>query len=198
GVAQQGDVGGAVRVVLDALDAGGDAFLVALEVDDPVVLLVAAAHVARGDAPVVVAAAGAVLLLGQRRVRVTLVELVVDDPHHPAAACRSRLVVDQCHGSAILRLSPSRRCSGPRPGGRRPCASRRGGPAGNGRSCSCPSRSRRSPPLPSRRTAARPPPSRRPWWPPGRLRTRTGCSAPAGAHSSRRCAGRAGRRGSSR
>jgi hypothetical protein len=38
-VAQQGDVGGAVRIVFDAFHARRNAFLVALEVDDAVVLL---------------------------------------------------------------------------------------------------------------------------------------------------------------
>ena len=49
GVAQQREVRAAVRVVLEALDLGRDAVLVAPEIDDAVVLLVAAALVARGD-----------------------------------------------------------------------------------------------------------------------------------------------------
>ena len=65
GVAQQRDVRGAVRIVFDALDAAGDAFLVALEVDHAVVLLVTAALVARGDAAVVVASTGLALRLGR-------------------------------------------------------------------------------------------------------------------------------------
>src|SRR5690606_24085076 len=51
--AQQRDVRRAIGIVLDALDAAGNAFLVALEVDDAVMLLGAAALVTRGDAPVV-------------------------------------------------------------------------------------------------------------------------------------------------
>ena len=43
GIAQQRDVRGAVRVVFDPLDARRNAFLVALEVDDAVVLLVTTA-----------------------------------------------------------------------------------------------------------------------------------------------------------
>src|SRR5262249_45472564 len=38
-VAQQRDVRGAVRIVFQTLDAAGDAFLVALEIDDAIVLL---------------------------------------------------------------------------------------------------------------------------------------------------------------
>ena len=60
-VLDQGDEARAVGVVLDRLDGGGDAVLVALEVDDAVELLVAAAAVLGGDDAVVVAAAGAAL-----------------------------------------------------------------------------------------------------------------------------------------
>src|SRR6202000_1023906 len=55
-VAQQRDVRGAVRIVFQALDAAGDAFLVALEIDDAIVLLRTAALVTRRDASVMVAA----------------------------------------------------------------------------------------------------------------------------------------------
>src|SRR5690554_8127101 len=85
-VNQQRDVRGAVGVVLDPLHARRDAFLVALEVDDPVVLLVATADVAGGDAPVVVAATGAALLLQQRRVGLTLVQIGRDHADRGAAS----------------------------------------------------------------------------------------------------------------
>ena len=49
-VVEQADPGGAVGVVLDRREAGGHAQLVALEVDPPVVLLLAAAAVANGHA----------------------------------------------------------------------------------------------------------------------------------------------------
>ena len=42
-VVQQGDAGRAIRIVLDRIDLGRDAVLVALEVDQPVPPLVAAA-----------------------------------------------------------------------------------------------------------------------------------------------------------
>src|SRR5690606_29219660 len=45
GIAQQCDMRAAVRIVFDALDLGGDAILVALEIDQAVVLLLAAALV---------------------------------------------------------------------------------------------------------------------------------------------------------
>ena len=50
GEVQQGDTGGAVRVVLDVRDLGRHTVLVvALEVDQPVRLLVSATNVPRGD-----------------------------------------------------------------------------------------------------------------------------------------------------
>ena len=68
GVAHQCDVGRAVRVVLDALDLGRDAVLVAHEVDHAVVVLVATALVAGRDVAVVVAAGLLELGFQQRRV----------------------------------------------------------------------------------------------------------------------------------
>jgi hypothetical protein len=55
-VVQQADAGRAVRVVLDGRDARRDAVLVALEVDPPVVALLAAAAMAHGHATLVVSA----------------------------------------------------------------------------------------------------------------------------------------------
>src|SRR5690606_17021738 len=98
-VAQQRDVRGAVGVVLDPLDARRDAFLVALEVDDAVVLLVPAADVAGGDAAVVVAATGAALLLEQRRVRRALVQFRRHHADRAAAAWRGGLEGHPRHGS---------------------------------------------------------------------------------------------------
>jgi ribosomal protein L4 len=79
---------GAVGIVLDALDPAGHAFLVALEVDDAVVLLVPAATVAHGDAPEVVAATGLGLDFGQRRVGVALVQPCKGRHANHAAAAR--------------------------------------------------------------------------------------------------------------
>src|SRR5262249_17913608 len=56
-VAHERDAGAAARVVLDRDDGGGDAVLVALEVDQAHEALVPAAAMARGHAPGVVAAA---------------------------------------------------------------------------------------------------------------------------------------------
>ena len=85
GKQQQGDVGSAVRVVLDTLDLGRDTVLEALEVNYPVVLLVPPADMASGDPAIVVATAVPGLVLQQGLVRCTLVQFVTADPHHMAA-----------------------------------------------------------------------------------------------------------------
>ena len=64
-VVEERDVRRAVRIVFDRLDHRRDVQDVALEVDDAVKLLVAAADAAGGHAAVHVAAAGPELRLGQ-------------------------------------------------------------------------------------------------------------------------------------
>jgi hypothetical protein len=66
---QEGDARRAVGIVFDRRDLAGDADLVALEVDDPVALLVTTAAEAGGDATVVVTAAVLVLRLDERALR---------------------------------------------------------------------------------------------------------------------------------
>jgi hypothetical protein len=66
---QQCDAAGAVRVVLDRGNLGVEVVLVALEVDDAVLLLVATTLVTRGDAAVGVATTLGVLLGEQRLLR---------------------------------------------------------------------------------------------------------------------------------
>ena len=96
-VQQQREVGAAVRVVFEPLDLCRDAVLVALEVDDPVVLLVAAALVPHRDVAVVVAARSALLVLDQRGDRRALVQVGIDDLDHGAAARRRWLDFDEWH-----------------------------------------------------------------------------------------------------
>ena len=91
GVLDQRDVRGAVRIVLDRLDDAGDAVLVALEIDDAVLLARTAALVARGDAAGMVARAGLALRDGQRRVRLALVQVRAVDLDDETRAGRSRL-----------------------------------------------------------------------------------------------------------
>src|SRR5918993_6128583 len=54
-VSHERDVRRAVRIVLDLRDATGNARLVALEINDPVKTLMAAAATTHSDAPVVIA-----------------------------------------------------------------------------------------------------------------------------------------------
>jgi len=95
-----GDVRRAVRVVLEPLHLADDTVLVAAEVDDPVVTLVATALVPGGDAAVVVASGAAHLLLDQRRQRLALVQLRADHLDDGAPACRGRLDFDERHQPA--------------------------------------------------------------------------------------------------
>jgi hypothetical protein len=99
GIAQQRQVRGPVRVVFDAFDPGGNAVLVAPEVDHAVVLLVAAALVANGDMAVVVATGAALLRLEQGRNRLALVQARGHNLDDRATTCRSGFDFNQCHGS---------------------------------------------------------------------------------------------------
>ncbi len=65
----------AVRIVLQTFDDAGNAVLVALEIDQPVALLVAAADMAGGLPAGVVACPGAILLRGQGLERTALVQV---------------------------------------------------------------------------------------------------------------------------
>ena len=105
GVAEQRDVGAAVRVVLEPLDLGRNAVLVALEVDQAVVLLVAAALMARGDAAVVVAA-GALRSASRsaRDGRRPCADPALTTLTIAAAAGRSRFDFDECHRYPLRRL----------------------------------------------------------------------------------------------
>src|SRR6185295_7758381 len=69
GVDDEGDAGAPVRIVLDLADLARDPELVPLEVDLPVLPLVPAAPMARGQVALVVAAAGLLHRLEQRLLR---------------------------------------------------------------------------------------------------------------------------------
>jgi hypothetical protein len=66
GKQQQRNVRGAIRIVLDALDPGGYAGLVALEIDDTITLLVSTTAMPRGDTTGIVTASGPGLCANQR------------------------------------------------------------------------------------------------------------------------------------
>ena len=65
-------------------------------------LLVSTADVARGNAAVMVAATGFRLLLQQRRLRSTFVQLLVDHTNDMTASGGSRLALDNCHLAPLL------------------------------------------------------------------------------------------------
>ena len=120
-VVEQRDAGGAVGVVLDRGDLGRHAVLVALEVDDAVLTLVAAALVAGGHAALVVAAG----LLGQG-LEQRLLGLVGRDlgevrDRLPAPACAGGLEVLDSHLCFPFRFSVGHPAQGMRPGGVASC-----------------------------------------------------------------------------
>ncbi|KMN82206.1 hypothetical protein VK98_08855 [Chromobacterium sp. LK11] len=97
GVAQEGDVGGAVRIVFDAFHFRRDAILVATEVDDAVVLLMATATMTRGDVTIVVTATGGRFLFQQGGVRSTFVQVRVYYLDNGTAARGSRFYLNDRH-----------------------------------------------------------------------------------------------------
>src|SRR5664280_2339422 len=96
-VVKKADAGRAVRVVLH----GGD--LVALEVDDPIVLLLAAAAMADGEAALVVATRATLLGLEERLVRLLGRDLLEGRAGHEPPAGRGGLVAAERH-----RYTPSK------------------------------------------------------------------------------------------
>jgi hypothetical protein len=80
-----------------SIDDGRYVDLVALEVDQTVGLLVATAAEAHRDTAVVVAAAIAVLALGQCLDRLAFIQRRTVDHHQLALARRRRIVCFQCH-----------------------------------------------------------------------------------------------------
>ncbi len=101
-ILDQRDERGAVRIVLQPLDDGGNVDLVPLEVHHAVGLLVATAAETHRDTAGVVAAAIADLALGQRLDRLALIERRTVDHHQLALARRRRIVCFQCHRCVAL------------------------------------------------------------------------------------------------
>src|SRR4029077_19817654 len=104
-VVDEGDAGAAVGVVLDRRDLAGDAELVALEVDLPVQLSVAAALVACGDPALVVSSGVRGQRLGERLLGLARRDLVeAGDGHEPSSGA-GRLEFSKWHQT--LPKSPS-------------------------------------------------------------------------------------------
>src|SRR6266571_2677884 len=96
-VVDERDPGAAVGVVLDGRDLARDAVLVALEVDLPVQLAIAAALMARGDAALVVAAGVSRQGLEQRLLRRIGRDLVEAGDRHEATARAGGLELSNRH-----------------------------------------------------------------------------------------------------
>jgi len=90
-----------VRIVFQPLDGRGHVDLGALEIDDAIGLLVAAAAETHGDAPRGVASARGMLALGQRLDRLALVEARTIDHHQLALARRRGIECFKCHRCAL-------------------------------------------------------------------------------------------------
>ena len=137
-VVQERDARRAVRIVLDARHLGGDAELVAAEVDDPEAALVATAPEARGDATVVVAAARPGQRRGERLLRACSPARARRSPGRRGRGVPG--VMALCGRRPMLRPLRRTRCSGRRRSSRRPSSSwsacRRTGP------CASPCRAR--------------------------------------------------------
>src|SRR5690554_2448470 len=97
GILQQSNMSGTVWIVFDALNDGRNAILVATKIDQTIVLLMTAATMTRGDATIVVTTTGLALLLQQRRIRSTFVQVRANDLYYEAAASGSRFTFYNCH-----------------------------------------------------------------------------------------------------
>ena len=104
-ILDEGDVGGAVGVVLQAEDLSR-ALLLALEVDDTILALVSAAAVADGDAAVAVAAGILLNDLGQAALGLGLLIDALERGHRPVAAGRSRGLISVNRHSSLPSLHP--------------------------------------------------------------------------------------------
>ena len=78
-ILQQDDVCRTVRIIFDALDSGFDAVLVALEINDPILLLVAATYVSSGDPTLIITASGLALFLQERTMRFAAIQVRIRD-----------------------------------------------------------------------------------------------------------------------
>ena len=96
-VVQQGDEGAAVGVVLNAGNLRGDVHLIALEVDNAVLDLIAAALMANGDLALRVAAGVLLLVLEKGLFRLSRSDFLVRQHRHKAASGRGRLINSNSH-----------------------------------------------------------------------------------------------------
>ena len=89
-IAQQCNMGSAIRIVLDTLDFGDNAILVAAKINNPIVLLVPTTFMTRSYMPIIITSGAAGLTFRQSGKRRTLVQARGDDANNSAASRRSR------------------------------------------------------------------------------------------------------------
>src|SRR5471032_76901 len=97
GVAQQGDIRGAVWIVFDPFHFRWNAILLTLEVDQAIVLLVTATDVTGGDVAVVVTTSSFRFFLNQGCERTTFVQVWVHNFHYATTAWGGWLHLNECH-----------------------------------------------------------------------------------------------------
>src|SRR5688572_33424362 len=97
GVNQQRDVRGAVRIVFEPFNLRTDAFLIALEIDQAIRLLMAAALVPNRDPTRVVATRPADLGFGQRCERLAFVQMCADNLYDSTPTGRCWFDLYECH-----------------------------------------------------------------------------------------------------
>ena len=97
GIQYQRNVRATIGIVFQALDMTRNSILVTLEINQAIVLLVAATLMTGGDAPSIVAPAGPVLRFNQRRMGRALIQLGSDHLHDKAATSRCGFQFYDCH-----------------------------------------------------------------------------------------------------
>src|SRR5690606_14270606 len=90
-VQQQSDICSAVWIVFNTLNFGWNAILVALEIDNAIVLLVTTTDMTGGNVTVVVTTGAFRFLFEQARKRTAFVQVVINDLDHAATTRRGRL-----------------------------------------------------------------------------------------------------------
>ena len=88
-------------IVLKTLNARRNTIFIAFEVDHTIALLVTTATMASGDTASTISATCFALLLSQRRVRTTFVQVLVHHADDVTTSSRGRFAFNNCHDSAL-------------------------------------------------------------------------------------------------
>jgi hypothetical protein len=96
-IADECDIGRSVRVVFYALNLGGNAVLVALEIDYSIVLFMTTTNMARGNVPIIITTCSLLLGFSKSIEGTPFIELIVDNLNHATTTWRCRLYFNECH-----------------------------------------------------------------------------------------------------